>query len=153
MKLLSADRMPGKHLRERSAVYLDDEGSKTERMGGCKTGRGNEFCEDENSVQLSPRAHHFNHTFSAQTLRVFCSCSTTPSPKQHLPKKGKALISVKCPRGDDWQHTTVCFIDPPVDMVPDLADQSSELSIGLISNHQEISLGLALFEDAENQFV
>ena len=34
-----------------------------------------------------------------------------------------------------------------------LHEQAPEISIGLISNHQGIALGLALLEDAENQYI
>ena len=52
--VLSEEKDNSQHLRDRSEIYLEEEGLRTERLQGCKTGRQNEFGSEEGSL-LSAR--------------------------------------------------------------------------------------------------
>lgn len=82
-------------------------------------------------------------------LSVLCKCEPNLKQlrKQALNKKRTVLHGMPCPLGFDDSHMITCFVKPDLARGPLHYSKSTtqpEVTVGLVSNDQFLSLGLAL---------
>ena len=88
-----------------------------------------------------------NYKFDSDLISVLCSCEVNHRQlkKQGLNKNQTVLRGMPCPLGYDESHMLTCFVKPNLEPWDNIKNKANpELTIGLVSNDQFLSIGLAL---------